>query len=827
MAATQASDGYQWAIQRVTELEVDLASAVGGLERAQADGAALRDIHSDLVSAYKRLQEQHERLRQQLQTEQEERHQLAAEQAQQVSLWRAQLEAKAKEFEELQAQLAPPRELDAIRLQLAEEIEEPYLQRVRALEGRLGLEQRKAADAKRHVEVQRMENLHREQELADQAHEQAQTHKMKEQELEGKIKNLEAEVRVQMDAVAAAAHARTQMHDLQAKVTGLQRALMEQEQQSDRERATAAEEMKALVDEASVSRRRMHELQVQLEHEERRSAQRQTESEAARREQTLLTVQLAEARAQAAAPQATEESERLKEEVAQLRSTLAAEREQASRNIKNMEEKQHAAALALKRAEAKVREVETEHVEREREMHSEHEEPSATVHRRRRAEARASILQSPPSSRTFEKMLHPAFWGPQVGEDSFSTPLAKRAQIGERETPSQQPRRDSPRMPTYNLFAANRSPRNRKTPRRDSPKDFFSNMHGMDMEYRGPVEKAWALGNPHFVSGVGWKTPIGGGGSDYAGTQTTPRLSGDKPPPSLKRWVPYGGSNRSKYTPQINSVASLALPTPLANQLYGIDEEHPSGDEVMVEDEGWNMMEGTDMPEMGPLPPEERWWGFRNTLPIEALEALAKPPPQISKKTPRKSPRKNTLLNARTPPQTPKKTPRKSPQKMTTPQKRSSPLLHDVVHATKNSTSPVKKKGLSSTSPVKTNGLSPRGPLHKRFELTPEELQVQGNLTWPASGPRRSLRLQLKALRLAQMQATAAAEEEDDEEIEAPSNTPSPTMAPQLDSSSDELEIVDNQFTPSWLTRPILNSTDIRPLEILHGIYGTWVTDKM
>eukprot|EP00747_Dinoflagellata_sp_TGD_P106184 gnl/TRDRNA2_/TRDRNA2_169786_c0_seq3.p1 gnl/TRDRNA2_/TRDRNA2_169786_c0~~gnl/TRDRNA2_/TRDRNA2_169786_c0_seq3.p1 ORF type:complete len:484 (-),score=119.94 gnl/TRDRNA2_/TRDRNA2_169786_c0_seq3:118-1569(-) len=71
---------------------------------------------------------------------------------------------------------------------------------------------------------------------------------------------------------------------------------------------------------------------------------------------------------------ATEESERLKEEVAQLRSTLAAEREQASRNIKNMEEKQHAAALALKRAEAKVREVETEHVEREREMHSEHEE---------------------------------------------------------------------------------------------------------------------------------------------------------------------------------------------------------------------------------------------------------------------------------------------------------------------------------------------------------------------------------------------------------------------------------------------------------------------
>ena len=56
------------------------------------------------------------------------------------------------------------------------------MQRLQALESRLVLEQRKATDTKRQAEVQKIESVHREQELTDQAYEQMQMQKMREQE---------------------------------------------------------------------------------------------------------------------------------------------------------------------------------------------------------------------------------------------------------------------------------------------------------------------------------------------------------------------------------------------------------------------------------------------------------------------------------------------------------------------------------------------------------------------------------------------------------------------------------------------------------------------
>jgi len=64
---------YELALARIPELEVDLASAVTSLKRVQEDNGALRDIHADLVSAYKRLQEQSENVKVQLQREQDEK----------------------------------------------------------------------------------------------------------------------------------------------------------------------------------------------------------------------------------------------------------------------------------------------------------------------------------------------------------------------------------------------------------------------------------------------------------------------------------------------------------------------------------------------------------------------------------------------------------------------------------------------------------------------------------------------------------------------------------------------------------------------------------
>jgi hypothetical protein len=45
---TGPEDGYEWAIARITELEVDLANAVSGIKRSQADNESLIANQADL-----------------------------------------------------------------------------------------------------------------------------------------------------------------------------------------------------------------------------------------------------------------------------------------------------------------------------------------------------------------------------------------------------------------------------------------------------------------------------------------------------------------------------------------------------------------------------------------------------------------------------------------------------------------------------------------------------------------------------------------------------------------------------------------------------------
>lgn len=48
--------------------------------------------------------------------------------------WNGQLEAKAAEFEELRSQLAPPRDLDVLRVKIREELEAEYEEKVQSLQ---------------------------------------------------------------------------------------------------------------------------------------------------------------------------------------------------------------------------------------------------------------------------------------------------------------------------------------------------------------------------------------------------------------------------------------------------------------------------------------------------------------------------------------------------------------------------------------------------------------------------------------------------------------------------------------------------------------------
>jgi hypothetical protein len=47
-----------------------------------------------------------------------------------VQKWKSQLEVKAKEFELLQKNLAPPKDLEQLRMKIQEEVELPHRQRV-------------------------------------------------------------------------------------------------------------------------------------------------------------------------------------------------------------------------------------------------------------------------------------------------------------------------------------------------------------------------------------------------------------------------------------------------------------------------------------------------------------------------------------------------------------------------------------------------------------------------------------------------------------------------------------------------------------------------
>eukprot|EP00929_Paragymnodinium_shiwhaense_P059842 TRINITY_DN2993_c0_g1_i1.p1 TRINITY_DN2993_c0_g1~~TRINITY_DN2993_c0_g1_i1.p1 ORF type:complete len:730 (-),score=293.83 TRINITY_DN2993_c0_g1_i1:308-2497(-) len=374
-AVYMAGHDYGWALSRIPELEVDLASAVAGLERSQADNATLKDVHLDLANAYKRLQEQHERLRVQLRREQDDRQQLAHDHQQQVAAWRMQMEAKAKDLEMMQRSMPAPGDLENMRLQLAEEIAEPFKRQVQELEGRVRDEQKKATELHRAVELQRVQGSHREGELKEEQAEQQQRHKQREQALKAQVEKLEAEVRKGLDTAAASAQLKAQLQEQESKAARLRLEMEELEGQAQREQSAAAEAMRTKVEELSAARRRSNEAEAQLNQEERKIQMLQSELDGLRRDKGRLQLQVeqCEARLQDAESRRApaEEPERLQAELAKLRGQLASEREQHAQALRAVQEQHHSCTATVKRLEARLQSAEDERGELEKEAQKE------------------------------------------------------------------------------------------------------------------------------------------------------------------------------------------------------------------------------------------------------------------------------------------------------------------------------------------------------------------------------------------------------------------------------------------------------------------------
>ena len=128
---------YEKLIKQISALQEDLSKTVGMCH-------TLRSQNETLKVNYEKLREEHVRLRSSFQDAQTQCVEMAnskeaAEQQHEELIHglRQQLEEQAHHFEGLRAQLAPPRDLDMLRIKIQGELQVPHQQRVGELEGEI------------------------------------------------------------------------------------------------------------------------------------------------------------------------------------------------------------------------------------------------------------------------------------------------------------------------------------------------------------------------------------------------------------------------------------------------------------------------------------------------------------------------------------------------------------------------------------------------------------------------------------------------------------------------------------------------------------------
>ncbi|CAK4979444.1 unnamed protein product [Aphanomyces euteiches] len=125
---------YDYLLQQIVQLNTDLHKTVAMSQSLKAERDSLHELTERLKQDVIRSEEKCEKMQEVLMTETEFKVQSDRKHEQLVHKWKQQLEAKAKEFELLQRNLAPPKDLDQLRLAIQDEVEMPHRQRVQSLQ---------------------------------------------------------------------------------------------------------------------------------------------------------------------------------------------------------------------------------------------------------------------------------------------------------------------------------------------------------------------------------------------------------------------------------------------------------------------------------------------------------------------------------------------------------------------------------------------------------------------------------------------------------------------------------------------------------------------
>ncbi|CAD7971908.1 unnamed protein product [Amoebophrya sp. A25] len=255
---------YEKLLQRIGELEMDLGQTVAANSRLAADVESLQKVHKELVDAYERVRTQHTSAKKALGEERQRYSRLEQEFSQQLNEWHDKMLHKAKELEELQQLGDPAREMEMMRLKVSEELEALYQDRLEAADKRADLEARKFSDAKRQIEVLRLELAQKSKEILNFEQETQSRLEVQKKVYQEKIASLQSDLDKNASLAATTTTLRQQVYERAAKNKSLLSEMEEMEVRHKSEVELLRREITSSQSEARSSQSRARELESDL-----------------------------------------------------------------------------------------------------------------------------------------------------------------------------------------------------------------------------------------------------------------------------------------------------------------------------------------------------------------------------------------------------------------------------------------------------------------------------------------------------------------------------------------------------------------------------------
>ena len=154
---TAPQSPYEVLLTQVTALQTDLSKTFAVCQQLRAENDTLSENYYRLKDEQGSLREKYSDTRRRFYDEQKLRMDIEQKHDDVVRSWKVQLDSKAQEFMELQAQMAPPRDLELLRMKIQEEFEVPHQEKVARLEAEVAKYREMFYNVRREHELLRTE----------------------------------------------------------------------------------------------------------------------------------------------------------------------------------------------------------------------------------------------------------------------------------------------------------------------------------------------------------------------------------------------------------------------------------------------------------------------------------------------------------------------------------------------------------------------------------------------------------------------------------------------------------------------------------------------